>query len=182
MRILPLHRLFTLAALACALPGAPAGAGPGPGSPWSWALGFSTCKLRPAHGSDQVLNGFALAGEYRLDPRWSLEAAFSHETGTEAGGVNLRQNGFLAGARYTLARSGPWLGYAHLLAGRKQLQASEPGAQDQRTSLAFSPGAGLEYQAGRHLAVRAQADFILTHYAGVHQRSPGLVLALAYRP
>lgn len=169
---------IALAALACALSGALATAQT---PPMAWSVGYTTCQLRPHSGSDQRLNGFALGGEYRLAKVWSLEATFSHQTGTEAGSVNLRQTSLMAGPRYALALGNRWRGLAHLLVGREQLQAGQGSDADQVTSFAYGPGVALDFQVNHHLALRGQEDLVCTHYAGVNQRSPSLFLGLVLR-
>jgi len=78
---------IALAALTCALSGlATAQTQP----TMAWSMGYATCQLRPHSGSDQRLNGLELGGQYSLTSTWSLEAAYTHATGTEASSVNLR--------------------------------------------------------------------------------------------
>jgi len=149
--------------------------------PMAWSLGYATYQLRPHSGSDQRLNGLELGGQYSLSFAWSIEAAYSHETGTEAGSINLRQAGLMAGPRYTLALGDRWRGSAHFLVGRERLQAGQGSDADQVTSFAYSPGIALDFQVNRHLALRGQEDLVCTHYAGVDQRSPCLFLGLVLR-
>jgi hypothetical protein len=167
-----------LAVLALALQG---GLAQAQTPPMAWAAGYSTYQLRPASGNDQRMNGFGLAGQYRLDPAWSAELAFTHHTGTEDQATLLRQVGIMVGPRYTRALSARWQGTAHFLIGREQLQASSGPASAQSTSFAFEPGVGLEYAVNRHLALRGQEDLVFTHYAGVAQHSPCLFLGVVLR-
>jgi hypothetical protein len=147
----------------------------------AWAVGYSTYQLRPASGTDQRLNGFGLEGQYRLNPAWSLEAELSHQTGTEAGAVDLRQTGFLFGPGFSRALSPRWEGSARFLVGREQLQASDGPDADQSTSFAFGPGVGADFALTRRVSLRGQEDFLFTHYAGVVQRSPRLFVGLVFR-
>jgi len=174
----PMKRMIVFAVLASALQTNLATAQT---SPMAWSVGYSTYKLRPASGTDQRMNGFGIGGQYSLTTEWALEAALSHQTGTEAGSVNLRQAGVMVGPRYTWTWSARWKGAAHFLVGRQQLQASDGASADQSTSFAYEPGIGLDFQIHRHLALRAQEDLVYTHYAGVDQRSPCLFLGLVLR-
>ena len=178
MRTNPMHKLLLLAAVAGLLQGAPALAQT---SPFAWSAGYSSYKLRPASGTNERMNGWALGGEYRRDPVWSLEASLSRQTGTEADTVDLRQIGFLAGFKANWGFSGPCQPFTHFLVGVEQLHASDGSATDQRESLAFGPGLGLDLAITRNLSARGQVDLLLTRYAGEIQGSPALFVGLVYR-
>jgi len=178
MRTHPLQKLMLLAAVAGLLPGAPALAQT---SPWAWNAGYSSYKLRPANGTNEIMNGYALGGEYAIRPGWALEASFNHQTGTEAEVIALRQQGLMAGLKATWTPMGRYQVFTQLQIGREQLRASEGPEEDQRTSLAFGPGIGLDVAMTPHLSARGQVDFILTHYSGETQGSPALFVGLVYR-
>jgi hypothetical protein len=147
----------------------------------AWSLGYSCFKLRPDSGTNERMNGFALGGEYPQDPFWSLEASVSRQTGTEADTVALRQLGALAGVKTTSPLGDRARGFVHLLAGWEQLHASQGDQADQRASLAFGPGIGLDVALTRNVSARGQVDFLFTHYSGVVQGSPALFVGLVYR-
>ena len=174
----PMQRLMLLAALAGALPGAQAMAQP---SPWACSLGYTSCKLRPAHGTDELMNGWALGGDYTFKPNWAVEASFNHQTGTEADVIDLRQQGVMAGLKSTWTIDGKLQGFAHGLIGREQLRASAGSQEDERTSFAYGPGIGLDLAMTPHWSARGTLDFIYTHYAGANQGSPALLVGLVYR-
>lgn len=178
MNVIALNRSIAAMALAWGLAAAPA---PAQEFPWSLALGYAPTRLRPANGTDVVLNGEALTAQCDLDRTWSLEAQVSHQTGTEAGQVDLRQDGFQLGGKYRFPASGRWQPYGHLLTGWGRLHAADGGASDQASTWVFSPAAGLECALSQRLALRGQVDLHITHYRGVYQRSPGVTFALAYR-
>jgi opacity protein-like surface antigen len=177
MRKPALKPLIAIAVLTCALQGAAMAQA----SPMAWSLGYASCKLRPASGTDEVLNGAALGGEYRCGPVWSMEASLSRQTGTEADTVDLRQWGVLVGLKASATLAARVRGFCHFLAGWEQLHAQQDASTDQSNSLAFGPGAGLEYAVTRNLSVRGQVDFLFTHYAGEFQRSPALLAGFVYR-
>ena len=178
MRIRSHHVLSLLAVLACMASGGRALA---QDPPLAWTAGYRSFKLRPASGSNQVLDGFALGAQYRLDPAWSMDVALSRLTGTQPEAIGLRQVGLMAGPRYRWTLHEHWEGFARFQAGWVQLHASQGPASDQRSSLAFGPGAGIDYTVNPHLSLRAEGDFTFTHYAGTSQRSPGLFLGVVLR-
>jgi len=127
------------------------------------------------------MNGWALGGEYTFHPGWAVETNFNHQTGTEANVISLRQQGVMAGPKYTWTTEGKFQVLTHFLIGREQLRASEGPDEDERTSFAYGLGVGLDLPLAPHLKARGQVDFIRTHYAGEVQGSPALFVGLVYR-
>lgn len=178
MRANSLQKMILIGAVVGMFPGAPAQA---QSSPWAWVAGYSSYKLRPRNGTDELLNGWALGGEYTFHPGWAAEASFNHQTGTEANVISLRQQGVMVGPKYTWAIGGKFQGFTHFLIGREQYQAREGNNEDERTSFAYGLGVGLDLPLAPHLKARGQVDFIRTHYAGEAQGSPALFVGLVYR-
>jgi hypothetical protein len=178
MHAFPLPRLIAIAALSAVLPGSQVMAlAPAP----ELTVGFSSFHLRPASGSDQRLNGIVLGARYALDAAWSVEGALNRQTGAEAGEVELRQLGFLAGPRYSWAWSDQWQGFAHFQVGAQQLHASDGFATDTKSTLAFGPGVGAEFKLNRKVSFRVVEDYVVTRYAGVAQRNTSFTFGLALR-
>jgi hypothetical protein len=176
MHVTSLPKLLSLVLLACALRGGPARA-----EAPDYALGFSSVILRPQSGLQQKLDGLALGARVQLTSPWSLEALLAVENGTEGGSVSLRQTGLAVGPRYTRVLRGPWQGYAHILVGPSHLQASSPNGSDSTTSLRCAPGVGVERVLRGRWSLRGELDYNITSYAGLTQRSPGIVLGAVYR-
>jgi hypothetical protein len=172
------HFPFLLPVLACVATG---GGALAQASPLAWSAGYSSFKLRPASGSNQVLNGFALGAQYQLDPAWSVDAAVSRHTGTQPGSIDLRQVGLVAGPRYRWTLHERWEGFARFQVGWTRLDASQGAGSDQSASLAFGPGVGVDFTVNPHVSLRAASDFTFTHYAGTYQRSPSLFLGVVLR-
>jgi hypothetical protein len=178
MRVKPLSRMMSTAALACALTG---GSAMGQTQPLEVSLHCTSLKLRPATGMNQVLNGATLGGRYALGSAWSLEAAMGTETGTEAGSVSLRQMDFSFGPRFSLPLTGRWQAFAHVLVGIAHLKATEAYASAQDNSFRYAPGVGVDFAMGRRWSLRGQVDYVGTRYAALTQRSPSFSLGLAFR-
>jgi len=171
-------RLLPAAGLSFALLGGPAMAqAPAP----ELALGYSSYHLRPARGVDQRLNGVTLGGRYSFDPLWSVEAALTRQTSTEADGVALVQLGLVAGPRYTWTWTGQWRTFVHFQAGIERLSASSGPDSDHANSPVLAPGGGVDYSPSRRVSFRAQEDFVWTHYAGEEQASTCFSLAVVLR-
>ncbi|WP_306599516.1 outer membrane protein [Geothrix sp. 21YS21S-2] len=170
-----LHRLFTAAALLCALPALAQAPAP------EATLGYSAFHERPSSGLDQRLNGFSLGFRHSFDRTWSLEAAFNRQTGTEGGSVSMRQLGLMAGPRYSRTLAPRWQAFAHVLAGFQQLSAWEGAASDKKNSLALAPGAGVDFALNRNVSLRAQEEFVFTRFAGKGQNNVAFYLGVVLR-
>jgi len=170
-----IRRFLHASALLCAIPGLAQTPGP------EYTLGYSAFRLRPATGLDQWLNGFALGFRSSFDARYSIEAVFNRQTGTEGGSVNLRQLGVMGGPCYTRTFTTRWKGYAHALVGFQQLSAWEGPESDQKTTLALAPGVGVDFNLNRNVAFRAQEDLVLTRYAGISQRNTAFYLGVVLK-
>jgi Outer membrane protein beta-barrel domain len=178
MNLNRMQRLLPAASLVSALLGVPAMAqAPAP----ELALAFSSYHLRPATGVDQRLNGFTLGGRYGLGPAWSLEAALSRQTATEAGSVDLTQVGLVAGPRYSRVWTDRWQGFAHFQAGFQRLSASDGPDSDHSTTLVLRPGVGADWALNRRVSFRAQEDCVWTRYAGLDQHSTCFSLGVVVR-
>jgi len=170
-----LQRLFTAAALVCALPvlaGTPAP---------EVTLGYSDFHERPASGLDEKLTGFSLGYRHSFDATWSLEAAFNRQTGTEGGSVNMRQLGLMAGPRCSRNLAPRWQAFGHVLAGFQQLSAWEGPASDRKNSLALAPGVGVDFALTRNVSLRVQEELVLTRYAGKGQNNTAFYLGVVVR-
>jgi len=178
MRSTRFSSCLPLLALACLLQGGRAQA---EAPPPELAVGFTTFHLVPVTGAAQNLTGITLAGRYNVDASWSWEASLGRHTGSEDSSVDLRQVSALAGLRYTWTFSGTWQGFVHVLGGWNELRASTPdGRADQSSDTAFGAGAGVDFALTPHLALRAQEDYLLTHYSGRTQRNTSLFLGVAF--
>jgi hypothetical protein len=144
-------------------------------------LAFTSFQLKPASGSDQRLNGIALGGRCSLTAAWSVEGALNRQTGKEAGAVDLRQLGALAGPRYSWNWNDRWQGFAHVLAGVQQLHAADGPASDTKSTLALGPGVGAEFRLNRNVSFRVVEDYVITRYAGVTQRNTAFSFGIALR-
>jgi len=173
-----LHRIIAAAAVLCALAGtrvlaqAPA---------LELTLGFSSFHERPSSGADQKLDGFVLGFRHSIDATWSLEAALNRQTGTEGGGVDMRQWGAMAGPRYSRTFHPRWQAFGHVLAGFQQLSARQGEASDKKNSLVLAPGVGVDFALNRNVSLRAQEELVLTRYAGVNQRNTAFYLGIVLR-
>jgi len=171
-------RSLATAGLLSALPGLPALAqAPAP----ELSLAYSSYHLRPATGVDQRLNGFTLGARRGLDAAWSVEAALSRQTATEAGSVDLTQVGLVAGPRYSRVWTSRWQGFAHALAGIQRLSATDGADSDHSTTLVLEPGIGVDCAVSRRVSLRAQEDYVWTHYAGLDQHSVCFFLGVVIR-
>lgn len=178
---MPMSHLKKLGAIAVLLFGLQGGAVQAQTPQPELFLGFSSYHLRPTRGVDQRLDGFNLGGRYGLSSTWSLEAALNRQSGTEAGAVNLRQTGVVAGPRRSWVWNKHWQGFAHVLAGYEHLSAWEGPASDAKDSLALVAGIGADYALNSHVSFRVQEDYSQTHYAGLPQRSTCFNLGIVLR-
>jgi Outer membrane protein beta-barrel domain len=149
-------------------------------APWSVSAGYAGQELKASSGSSTKLKGWYLDGVASFTPTWGFEAEVRRMSGDD-GEVRLRQNSMLFGPRFSQP-IGPRLEwYAHVLVGESRLNAKLGTSQDDAVSLTLSPGLGLEYRLGAHVAVRAQGDYERTNYAGHSQKSPRFTLGLSLK-
>lgn len=144
-------------------------------------LGFASFHLRPAHGTDQHLNGFSLGARFSRSQAWSLELTGSRQTATEADSVDLLQESLMAGPRYSHAWNDRWQGFAHLQAGLTRLDAHRNPDNDYSNSLVLAPGVGVDFALDSRFALRAQEDYVYTRYAGVAQHNACFTLGVVVK-
>jgi opacity protein-like surface antigen len=111
--------------------------------------------------SRQGLNGWETALSVNAN-RWiAAEGDVSgyYENNVLGSGVNANDYGYLAGPRFNVRPA-----FFHILFGVDHLSGNYAGSSASQNSFAMALGGGVQWRVARHWAVRASADYVLTHH------------------
>jgi hypothetical protein len=153
--------------------------------PWQFAAGYQ-------YNRDNLLGSpfnthganFSLARYFRR--RFGVEAqvgtGFLGKTGQATTPPNLSSKSVFAGAgpRFSYTNSTRYEPWAHVVIGVEHFRFSQTSALlGSNTALAGLAGIGLDVHLRPHLAVRAEADEMESHYFSAYQRSFQIVAGVA---
>ena len=165
-----------------------------------WLLGLALCISGPARaqsnehptaevfGGPSILRNGASAPSYSLYGGWQAQASFNFNShvGLSADfggqyrsifGVRVSQYEYLFGPRFT-ARAQRATLFAHALVGANTLHVT--GAST--NGFAWGVGGGLDYNAGRHFAIRVlQADYLRTRVSNTWLNDARLGLGIVFK-
>ncbi len=113
------------------------------------------------HGD--VVGGGVVSGAYNVNKYFAVVGEWSTHHDSDVKGVNVDNNLFLGGPRFTFLRTERFTAFGQALFGAHQTQIGLPGTGlrgDDETGFAFAGGVGLDVNLSKHWAIRTQVDYV----------------------
>ncbi len=113
------------------------------------------------HGD--VVGGGVVSGAYNFNKHFAAVGEWSTHHDSDVKGMNVDNNLFLGGPRFTFLRTKRLTAFSQALFGFHHTQIGLPGTGlqgDDDTGFAFAGGVGFDVNLSKHWAIRTQVDYV----------------------
>jgi opacity protein-like surface antigen len=113
------------------------------------------------HGD--VVGGGVVSGAYNVNKYFAAVGEWSTHHDSDVKGMNVDNNLFLGGPRFTFLRTKRLTAFSQALFGFHHTQIGLPGTGlrgDDDTGFAFAGGVGFDVNLSKHWAIRTQVDYV----------------------